>query len=464
MRNLRVIFALSISIFCTTSLVYAADSKPIIDNRELAAYVKELRPQVESITGKKFKSIPKYKLATAAQMRGDAVQEWYLRNRNNPDDVDKKQQKDMLEKFVKCRSESYLGLYKPGEKKICIFTDNIKRLADRAEFTPEQTKAFTKLVIAHELAHAMQDQIVGFRKTYSCDNSYLGDVLEAVTEGHSRFVERKIAESLGVKDLDERLETLPHASSSFYQSLDVVEKYNFDEDVVYYQLLVKRGREFITWHYNQGGNDQVWKVLSAPPKNLSVISHPETYGQVSVDPINYGAILSGLEKRFINSNYPVENVSRNEIEMRSKFSEMDADTLDKLFAELDHAQKLEVSNLKTYLGIRLYVFKNPESAQALLRELETSNLLILQRLHFNKAYKVTNIVDDDYSWAKADTARKITSTLIYSDGTKTNDMLVWVLRDNYLVQVGFSNIKSSESQVGEVIKEIFSRLDKANSK
>lgn len=456
----KIILALLIYVAGLIIVLHFTSPKPIVTDQQLSAYVAEMIPQVEKIVGRKFQANPKYKLITKSDLTPILIDSWSAVGRMRYPGIDTNQIRKKVKYDVRGFTESCSGVYVDTTKTIYILPENIrKEAANEAKIKPQQMSSHIKLIIAHELTHAMQDQELKMNEAYGRARSdEQHDAFWAVTEGQAIFVTRRLETSLGAQGIEDAIYNALY--SSRLKDMDVATKINYERRNHYIRYLYDYGCRFIAWHYEHGGNDRVWQILANPPKDVNKVIHPERYGQKRVQSIDYAAMLDGLDKRLGSQNWPVQNRERSEMEMRSAFAGIDPSLLDKILDGMEHAQLLSADNDKVSVDIRLYVLKNPALARMFLIQLEKSFDDRFQSLRNSKELKVIDVTSTDFKGINSDLARK--STVVYvANGMDTT---VWVVRNKILVHVILCGVKASDKHIAKVTEEVFRRLDavKAN--
>ncbi len=189
------------------------------DQAALQRIVAELAPVVEEAAGARFDVLPEVVVADP-QMLAQVIYEEQLHLLGALTEQSHSDAEQVAQATADDVAHLFAGKYGFLDKRLYLSLDSIAgALADRGA-DPRLAVPVVKIVLAHELAHALQDQRADL------------DVL--VTSAATAYV---------------------------------------------YGL----GRDFTAWHTAAGGTDHMWEVLRAPPVETAMIVHPERYGHPSTD-------------------------------------------------------------------------------------------------------------------------------------------------------------------------------------
>ncbi len=240
------------------------------DHAALERIVEELVPVVEEVAGARFDEIPEVVVADP-EMLGRVVYEEQLHLLGALTDQDVGQTEEVAQSTANDVAHLFAGKYGFLDKRLYLSLDSIATaLADRGA-DPRLAMPVVKIVLAHELTHALQDQRADLDALVT--NAPTGDAIMAancLVEGHAVWVHEQVGAELG---LDGALAVMSDLLG--YRSAGVPTDPSAFTTAYVYGL----GRDFTAWHTTSGGTDHIWDVLHAPPTETAMIVHPERYGE-----------------------------------------------------------------------------------------------------------------------------------------------------------------------------------------
>jgi hypothetical protein len=200
---------------------------------------------------------------------------------------------------IEARAPSSLGgFYRTQDKTVYVIPVNLAELAQSMQWEERRVPALIKHILAHEVAHALQEQEGGLTpiavpKTF--DESLARSALK---EGHATFVSEKVDELLGSGSIEAELTT-------YYQKMDIPKD---DTALRALRLILENsywaGSKFIA-HINRGGGmEAVWKLFDAPPTDMGMVLHPEQYSPQPRRVKDYIHVFDGAEKQLGNMQCP----------------------------------------------------------------------------------------------------------------------------------------------------------------
>lgn len=434
-------------------------AKPIYTKEQAQAYMEEVLPLVEQATGKKFISRPKLKLVTTKELTPILAEELIPQYKAMMPQTSARNIEITAEVTADAYSQGMLGKYGTKTKTLYMLPWNYKPLkavaqADGVKYYQD----IAKLFMAHELTHALQDQEIGLSKLLgSIHTPEVSVAVNATIEGHAMFIEDKVAEAMKLDEVEKRIAR--GMALGMQNAIDPVDKISYDANR---QMLVDtylRGRDFFAWHYNQGGNERVWQILSSPPTNTSIIFHPEGYTVSSVKETDYSSLLKGLDKRFGNRKWEVRNEQIGELMLRSAYSRMDATKRDAMLANIVHVQSFFATDYDMAATISVFILKDKVSAASMVDSIEEMTRLNVESIRKSKKTTVEAIRFEGFSKIRADIARKISLTT-KTKGVSRTDMFYHILRGKAVIEIWLGGVNFTDSQVASVADEVFRRLSR----
>ncbi len=314
--------------------------EPFYTLDEAKDIVYDLVPKIEKLAGKKFLSIPEIRLidsAEAAMILKQKNTSFLNRSKNQFENSFNKKE----ETIIQLMSKTMGGIYEPGHKRLNLIPTNIEPKLRIMDLGYKHGMLIAKMTIAHELTHALQDQHIDLEqkmgKVPGADEWY---ALASTIEGHAEFIKRSVGRLLGVRYYESDEQTDLDFKNPLIKNVVSSESP--------YILKYTKGRQFIEYHFEKGGNRLLWQILENPPVDTSMIIHPETYRPLPYDTLNYRAILDNvydfakIDKTTQNIKFDYHNFSISKFSVRYLFSDLKIPDKNDIISKIEHYQNLSV--------------------------------------------------------------------------------------------------------------------------
>ena len=191
----------------------------------------------------------------------------------------------------KVASQSILGLYSPKAKRVFVRGSNL---------TPD-----VRVVLAHELTHALQDEYFGLGRLGN-DNSGADTAFRALAEADATRVEDSYVDALPSADA-KAFEATRSKQSKQADVTDVPE--TLIDDLAFPYVF---GPGFVAALEDRGGNDAVDAAFRKPPQSEAQIVNPQSYlDGVTVTKVPAPTLKSGQTR--IDKAHDVGQVSMLEV-------------------------------------------------------------------------------------------------------------------------------------------------------
>ncbi|HPP73967.1 MAG TPA: hypothetical protein PLU88_02420 [Armatimonadota bacterium] len=396
------------------------------------ADLKEVLPLVEKVTGRKLKKIPGIRIVTADELASiitsDIIEDrTSVESKLTGSEADQKKQ--LIEQQVHNLTRNCLGKYDRKRKLIYLVPSNVSA----TEKNTDRVNISAKLTLAHELVHALQDQYgeldVADDKEMPLERS---TIASAILEGQAYFT------AITVADLINSPKALEEARMML----------GIDQGRAGINLA---GIEFIAWHFERGGSDQVWNALDSPPSTIPELFHPEGPQQT-----DYADMLSefkndlGLRGADIKVNKPIR-----EWTLKHYYYEMDDELRSRVFQKqfTGHMMILRANNGDG--SINLYIIPDQKAIHDFISMVKKDKEKECDQAGVHVDIKYRNIPN-----AKADIAKRL-------DIKSSNDSATYafIARGPVLIRVGTVNSELYDEQAVKIAEEIFRKIpiDQINS-
>jgi hypothetical protein len=296
---------------------------PAYSQQQADAWAVELKPVVERVCDRAFTSPPVLRvvdrptLAAALSPRVREQYEGFLPAL--PDSY--------LERFVSAlaawHSMASLGVYDPVDKVLYAVPTNVRAVMAAVDMDERHYQPFVKLVVAHELTHALQDQ------------------------------KELVGAELGIAETSIETSRLLAAGAIPMEDEWLADIYRAVE--VLYEEIYLGGRDFIAHHHDDAGMDRVWEILAAPPAQTSMITSPATYAAQPRSGMGYYDALVGIHEVFGRGWTVGASTRLNAFELHRRYAYLDGSQRDRLVASMEYVHMMTLTRWPDEGNATLYV-------------------------------------------------------------------------------------------------------------
>ena len=209
---------------------------------------------------------------------------------------------DLRSIFAGVLGEQVIGYYDPETGRLVIREDVMAGLA--GAFGPEQTQE-ARLVLVHELVHALQDQRLGLAQSYEQERSADADnAFRAVVEGDATLA--MLAQALRQQGIPLSAATAGIQQMGDYVDLNALvrgEKLDDAPAIIRVTLIAPylRGLQFVAAVQGRGGWPAVNNAHRRAPSTTEQVLHPEKYfarepGEAIQIPDNEAVLAAGFKR------------------------------------------------------------------------------------------------------------------------------------------------------------------------
>ncbi len=430
------------------SLVWSVASASSVTHTELVVMRDEVLPLVEQITGRRLSPVPELVSADAHLLaRVVADEQRHLLEGAGIDvtTADEAAQQTALE-----TAPAFAGKYGFLDGRLYVSTEGLEDALAIEGYPEWMLRPALRVVIAHELVHALQDQVVDLDHTVtSAGSADAVMALNCLVEGHAVWVHEQVGHALGLDPAVAAVADLLGTDTTFRRRMDPRE---FQQRYVY-----GLGRDYVSWHADHGGTDAVWRALADPPTSTAQIVSPW-----ALDPAST-LVTSGRERRALlragerlagpgwrADAQPLGDYDVRDQLVRAGADQRIADALrdgfnTRLVGGVMAGVEVQVMEFDDDAGARAFV-------QGMRRQAEAQAELV-GRDPFIQA------IATDFDRVRGDTAgREAVTVRLFGDSV---DRLgkVWVARGPHVVQVVLVNSPATDRQVAMSIESVFRAIE-----
>lgn len=435
------------------------EAEPAFTAKESEAFLKDLIPLVEEAAGKKFKQTPRFKIIGRDELANVLIQDLLPQFTNLMPDANSKQILEMAEHQVESVTPTIIGKYGFVDRVIYLIPGNVYPVFKLNQINRKHTQAIVKILIAHELTHALQDQQIELKQKF--DEIYSAEELEAFNatiEGHAVFIQDLVGKKMQLDEaLFETSRMLAAGQLTFKESMLEIQQKMAEAR---YENIYLGGRNFVEYHYNIGGSRKVWDILAAPPADSAMILEPGTYDPKPKDKVDYAGLLKGVERYFGNKKWDIRNIEIPKMTLHASYTNLNPKEKDELISKIAHVQSLQLKldeGDDLFGSVAIIIFKDNTSGPKLISIAEKMAKYNAMQLKNSKMYRMENLNFENFSGIDADEARKLSFTLKPAKGRSVQTAIVRIFIGNIVLEITDSNIGLKNERFNEIAELIFMR-------
>lgn len=434
------------------------EGEPAFTTQEAEAFTKELIPLVEAAAGRKFKQIPKIRLVGRDALANVLMQDLLPQFIKLMPDANSQKILELVENQAKWMTPLIIGKYGFMDQVLYLIPGNVYPIMNLKKINKKHTQAIVKVLIAHELTHALQDQQVGFKQKFDeIDGLEESDAFNATIEGHAVFIQELVGEKLQLDEaLFESSRMIAAGNLTFEESMLEMQQKMTEAR---YENIYLGGRKFIEYHYNKGGSRNVWKILAAPPVDSAMILEPDTYDPTPKDKVGYAGMLKGVERYFGSKAWDIQNTEIPKLTLDAYYQNLDPKEKDELISKIAHVQTLILKTLKEDASgsVSIIVLKDSRYGPKFISTVEKIALNNAKKLKNSKMYHMENLKLENLSGISAEAARRLSYTLRPANGRDVQVVAVRICIGNIVLEILDSNIGLKNKKFIEIAEYLFNR-------
>jgi hypothetical protein len=244
-----------------------AESEAVCTQADLDEWTAELVPIIQRITGWTFEEAPAVQIADRAAII-------------DPVGADTGtilygplgQTVEARRHYGALQSAFLLGHYGLQSGETLVVATNLRPLLGHVLRSDDELRNAAKLVLAHGLAHALQNQFSPLQHQLRSENVYEVATVHAAFEGHAALIEELVAAELGLAELSLTLRASLSDHSTCFGFGGVRE---FADGVPLDESFsVGAARDFMAHHLAEGGHERLREIIMSPPRRTSSILNP----------------------------------------------------------------------------------------------------------------------------------------------------------------------------------------------
>jgi len=434
------------------------EGKPAYTEAEAQAYIQQIAPLVEQVTCCPFTKLPPVKLVTRAEMvpilAADLRPQLQAQMPEQPP--------AQVEKLATNTAEEMacilLGKYGFASKTLYLLPGNLLPLMQLAKVKPAEQTDILRLIIAHELTHALQDQQVDLSAHIAAAAASPDRLMayNAVMEGHAMLVQEKVGKLLKLEDVaqefaDKLVGGVPELEDPLLSMMAKVQQQVYTD-------IYLGGRDFMSWQAQHDNTAAVWRMLANPPATTAMIFHPERYAPGLPRGRDYAAVLQRLDDHLGAQPWRiVRNMELGEMALRSTYAGVPEKTRTALLGNIDHTQSLQCSTGKVVASVTLMTLRDGTQAGQMIDQLEAVARENIAKLRDSAMATVSDPTFDTLTDPRLPLARRLRYT-VAAEGDAKRFLIARIANGNALVEIDTIDVPLSDDDLLGIAKLVFFRL------
>jgi len=433
-------------------------SEPAYSPEEAEAMMNELLPLVEQAAGRTFHAPPAYVLADTATVSEAlavdlAPQLQVLGQGLSPEDA-----ADVAQKRADAMAPMLLGKWGFQDQKIFLLPRRVEPVLSLLGLEKEYEQAIVKLVVAHELVHALQDQEVELAERFArTSDTDAAAAFNALIEGHAVFVADQVGRQLGLTP-DEIEATNRLLAGDVSLGDPMVDMLGQMAGAVYEQIYLG-GAKFSAYHHEQGGTERLWEIFEAPPSSTAMIARPESYATGAEENPDLSQALQGLESLLGEGPWTVQHVDVGNVQLASVYGAMEATDREKILDQVVQTQALVASkpdNRNQMGSISLIRLRDAEFAGDYIQILKRFAEVNTEKIGQSPLIEITRLEILDVEDFECDAGQMIFLDMLVL-GSEVSQRIFRVVRNGVMVELIASELDLDDQALLSLAEEAFER-------
>jgi hypothetical protein len=426
----------------------AAAAAPLVEE-EVREMVREVLPLVEAVSGARFASVPEVVLADAALLGRVVFQEQrHLLDARGA--VDRAEADELAERTARANAGAFAGKYGFLDGRLYVAPEGLEAALAIEGYPPETLRPALRVVLAHELVHALQDQQVDLDRTVTAAPTPDAVMaLNCLVEGHAVWVAEQVGHRLGLGDAVEALADLLGTDTPLRRRMD---PRAFQQRYVY-----GLGRDAIAWHAARGGTDAVWAVLADPPTGTAQVVAPWSSapdGPPLLTAPDRRTVLRASERLagrgWVSQAEPLGDFDLRDQLVRAGADQQIADAL------RDGFNARRVGGAMAGVEVQVLRFDDDAGARAFVQGMRRQAEAQAEAVGPDP---FISAVASGFDRVRADSSGREAITVRLFDDAVERLGKVWVARGPHVVQVVLVNSPATDRQVASSIESVFRALE-----
>jgi len=358
---------------------------------------------------------------------------------------------------------SLLGKYGVTDQTVYVLPENIKTAMTAEKIPSELDEDLMKIIIAHELTHALQDQEINLNAAILNVTSPDANLaFQALIEGHAVYIQNAVAKKLNLTKAAKAARdmlTAPELEDEAWLINHIAMA-----DAVIWESIYLGGEKFIKHHIRQKGIEAIWTIMKAPPIRTSMIVKPETYTVRHPQVPNYQALFANASSQLKAAKWKVSTHAMGDFDIQSQLGALPRQQREKIMKQLNKSAILQFNAPMVSLGqgIEAAVFQFNDQTGA-KQMLSAMNQLNSNNANSAKASSMVNVLKEkkiNYIAGEdiTGTALQLQTEAMFIGKQTTN--IIQVRKGNVVAQIAYSDVDLKKPAIDAFLSSAVGKFQK----
>ncbi len=400
-----------------------AEPPPAFDINRAHAWIDEVKPAVEAVTGRTLPKRPTVNVLNRTDIAKGTAEDVLVALRALYPTA---QNQDLLNRAMQGGSGVslfILGTFIFSDSSINLASTNVMPLLEAAELDAALMPGLVKLAIAEQLTHALQQQeadILGQLRDSRNEDEVAA--LMGIIDGQAAAVRIRVAEKLNLTEALKAYDLL-RTRGAFPRALpDPGPTADREAVATIYRTAQRHARTFAEAIIDTKGMDGLWSIVAAPPAKASMLEHPDTYAPRQRASVPIGAVVEAFESTYTAPAWRSRRAPMTPLTLKPTIDALPDATQQGVIAGalLDGVMvQFEEGQRGIILSVRLAQFQNPDAARMMIDAAERQSRQNLDRAKAAGTITYSDFVSEPIiADLRADVARRTSFIMTAASGLR----------------------------------------------
>lgn len=353
-------------------------------------WMDEVKPLVEKIANRKLKRVPKLACVRRSEFRKvihseilERLNDFAPEGRNSVNPL-------VAEAQATASAASMLGKYGYQGATMYLLPGNIAPLMQVGGFDKRLLEGMIKVVIAHELVHALQDQHIGLGKRLARLRTKEAIIsFNAVVEGQAVVIQDQVAARLGLEEAAAAVRKLMPGGGLLEEKYPQIAA-KLDSSRINQRLIYSYGTAYMQSQWDKGGAARMWDVVAGDPVPFTDITNAR---ETEIEGRRFSELLKGKEKLFGEGPWEIRIISVDKAAMSQQFATVEpewrAQLVEQVQSSTAYAASGSSGGKQQMVVFSVIAVRDPEFARSFI---EVNDRVFAEKIAPAKAagMKITN--------------------------------------------------------------------------